>query len=67
MRLFILIGWAIYPLGFFATLVAGGVEVQLVREFIDNIADLVNKVGFGLVTVFSVKAMSKAQASPARA
>jgi len=29
------------------------------REFIYNIADLINKVGFGLVAVFSVKALSK--------
>lgn len=58
MRLFILIGWAIYPIGYAVTLFAPGVEVQLVRELIYNFADLINKVGFGLVAFFAVKAMS---------
>ncbi len=56
MRQFILIGWAIYPLGYFATLLGSGVgELMVVREFIYNVADLVNKVGFGLVAVLAVK------------
>jgi bacteriorhodopsin len=58
MRNFILLGWAIYPLGYFVTLFAGGVEVQVVRELVYNIADLVNKVGFGLVAVMAAKKMS---------
>lgn len=59
MRLFILIGWAIYPIGYAVTLVSSGIEVQLVRELIYNFADLTNKVGFGLVAFFAVKTMSK--------
>jgi bacteriorhodopsin len=58
MRTFILVGWAIYPLGYLITLLAGGVEVQVVRELVYNIADLVNKVGFGLVAVMAAKKMS---------
>jgi sensory rhodopsin len=45
MRLFVLIGWAIYPVGFLLALGGGGD----VRELIYNVADVVNKVGFGLV------------------
>ncbi len=58
MRLFILIGWAIYPVGYAVTLFAPGIEVQLVRELIYNFADLINKVGFGLIAFFAVKTMS---------
>ncbi|WP_227394875.1 bacteriorhodopsin [Jeotgalibacillus aurantiacus] len=63
MRLFILIGWAIYPIGYAVTLFASGVEVQLVRELIYNFADLINKVGFGLVAFFAVKTMSAVKKS----
>ncbi|WP_075642311.1 bacteriorhodopsin [Exiguobacterium indicum] len=58
MRLFILIGWAIYPVGYAVTLFTPGIEVQLVRELIYNFADLINKVGFGLIAFFAVKTMS---------
>ncbi|OAI82792.1 rhodopsin [Exiguobacterium sp. KKBO11] len=58
MRLFILIGWAIYPVGYAVTLFAPGIDVQLVRELIYNFADLINKVGFGLIAFFAVKTMS---------
>lgn len=61
MRLFILIGWAIYPVGYAVTLFAPGIEVQLVRELIYNFADLINKVGFGLIAFFAVKTMSATQ------
>ncbi|SDW19175.1 Bacteriorhodopsin [Marinococcus luteus] len=58
MRLFILIGWAIYPIGYAVTLLYSGIEVQLTRELIYNFADLTNKVGFGLIAFFAVKTMS---------
>ena len=45
MRLFILIGWAVYPLGFLLALSGNGAP----RELVYNVADVVNKVGFGLV------------------
>jgi sensory rhodopsin len=59
MRSFILVGWAIYPLGYLLTLISADTTMIVAREFIYNIADLINKVGFGLVAVFSVKALSK--------
>lgn len=44
-RLFVLIGWAVYPIGFLLALGGNGAT----RELIYNVADVVNKVGFGLV------------------
>lgn len=76
MRHFIVIGWAIYPLGYFVSLVGGtgeGAEAMFaIRELVYNIADLVNKVGFGLVALFAVQALatykqSEADAVPAKA
>ena len=54
MRLFVLIGWAIYPIGFLMAR-AGNGEI---REIVYNIADVVNKVGFGLVAYHGIRAMS---------
>ena len=45
LRLFVLIGWTVYPLGFLLALSGDGTP----RELIYNVADVVNKVGFGLV------------------
>jgi bacteriorhodopsin len=53
MRLFVLIGWAIYPIGF---LMARSGNGEL-REIIYNIADVINKVGFGLVAYHGIQAM----------
>ena len=47
MRLFILVGWAIYPLGFLMAL--GGDSGESFREIFYNVADVINKVGFGVV------------------
>ena len=54
MRLFVLIGWAIYPIGF---LMARSGYGEL-REIVYNVADVINKVGFGLVAYQGIKAMS---------
>jgi len=51
MRLFILIGWAIYPIGFLMALVGAGEY----REIVYNISDVINKVGFGLVALYGIK------------
>jgi len=59
MRLFVLIGWAIYPIGFLMAL-TGATGGEL-REIFYNIADVVNKVGFGLVAYVGVKALMKAE------
>jgi sensory rhodopsin len=53
MRLFVLIGWAIYPIGF---LMARSGNGEL-REIVYNVADVVNKVGFGLVAYHGIQAM----------
>jgi bacteriorhodopsin len=53
MRLFVLIGWAIYPIGFLMARAGAGEY----REVIYNIADVINKVGFGLVAYHGIKAM----------
>jgi bacteriorhodopsin len=54
MRLFVLIGWAIYPIGF---LMARSGYGEL-REIVYNVADVINKVGFGLVAYHGVQALS---------
>ncbi|MDA8041444.1 MAG: bacteriorhodopsin-like [Pirellulales bacterium] len=54
MRLFILIGWAIYPLGFL--MAYGGLGE--VREIFYNVADVINKVGFGLAAYWGIEALS---------
>ena len=47
MKWIVTIGWAIYPLGYFLGYLAGGVNADALNG-IYNIADLVNKIGFGL-------------------
>jgi len=63
MRLFVLIGWAIYPIGF---LMARSGYGEL-REIIYNISDVINKVGFGLVAYHGIQAMSHSSESRHRA
>ena len=46
LKLFILIGWAIYPLGYIITLISNDPSLRIWRELIYNIADLFNKVRF---------------------
>jgi len=51
---FLLVGWAIYPLGYMAGTAgwygdAGLYLVWMYMEVIYNIGDAVNKIGFGLV------------------
>jgi bacteriorhodopsin len=52
MGLFVLIGWAIYPLGYFSPIL--GVPDD-VRELVYNVADLVNKVGLCLLVYVTAK------------
>lgn len=51
MRLFILIGWAVYPIGFLMALAGAGEY----REIVYNVADVINKVGFGLVALHGIQ------------
>lgn len=57
LRLFILVGWTIYPVGFLMAL--GGDTGESIREICYNIADVINKVFFGLVCYQGVKALAK--------
>lgn len=59
MRLFVTIGWAIYPLGFVAGMLATGDEARVWRELVYNVADLVNKVGLGLVALAAAQAVTR--------
>ncbi len=60
MRLFIFVGWLIYPIGFLMAL-AGPTGGDL-REIFYNVADVINKVGFGLVAYYGIKTMSDLEA-----
>jgi sensory rhodopsin len=57
LKLFIVLGWAIYPLGFLLTLISNSPDVRIAREMVYNFADLFNKVGFGLVAIYAIKQM----------
>ena len=57
MRLYVLLGWVIYPVGFLMAL--GGADGESWREICYNIADVINKVFFGLACYQGVKALSE--------
>ena len=59
LKLFIVIGWAVYPVGYLVSMLGTGVVGQLVRELVYNGADVVNKVGFGLVAVFAARQVGR--------
>jgi len=48
MRMIVTIGWAIYPLGYVFGYLTGGVDANSLNV-IYNLADFINKIGFGLV------------------
>lgn len=48
MRLIVLVGWAIYPIGYFWGYMLGGVDPNAVN-IVYNLADFVNKILFGLI------------------
>lgn len=56
MRLFVLVGWTIYPVGFLMAL--AGPDGESIREICYNVADVINKVFYGLVVVQGVKALT---------
>jgi bacteriorhodopsin len=61
MRTFILVGWAIYPIGFLMALT--GDSGGALRELFYNVADVINKVGFGLVAYNGIKAIAEVDRS----
>ena len=48
LRLIVLIGWSIYPLGYVFGYLTGGIDSNSLN-FIYNFADFVNKIAFGLI------------------
>jgi sensory rhodopsin len=61
LKLFIVFGWLIYPLGFLITLLSNSPDVRVSRELIYNVADLFNKVGFGMVAIYAIRQMVREQ------
>ncbi|MEY4711463.1 MAG: hypothetical protein RL527_62 [Planctomycetota bacterium] len=59
LRLFVLVGWTIYPVGFLMAL--GGENGESWREVCYNVADVINKVFFGLVCYQGVKGLEDAK------
>ncbi len=59
MRQFVLIGWVIYPVGFLMALT--GEYGGSLRELFYNVADVINKVGFGLVAYNGIKALAASE------
>ena len=65
---FILVGWAIYPIGYMAIpggLLSGMLSLEAM-DLIYNIGDAVNKIGFGLV-IYSLAASKTAETSASAA
>ena len=52
LRLIVTIGWAIYPLSYFAGSLAGGVDDGSLNV-VYNLADFVNKIAFGLIILMA--------------
>ena len=64
LRWFIVVGWIIYPLGYLfspeADLLSGDQELMAVAY---NIADMINKIGFGVVAWMGAKKATEAMAA----
>jgi sensory rhodopsin len=58
MSTLVLIGWLVYPVGYLAP--SFGLDAD-VRELVYNVADVVNKVGLGMVVYFGGRRLLKAQ------
>ncbi|MEY4119186.1 MAG: hypothetical protein RLZZ116_2514 [Planctomycetota bacterium] len=65
LRLFVLVGWTIYPVGFLMAL--AGENGESWREVCYNIADVINKVFFGLVCYQGVKGLQDSKGHAAHA
>ena len=57
LRLVVLIGWSIYPIGYYLGM--GGTETSHMTNIIYNFADLINKAAFGLFIWAAAKSESK--------
>jgi len=68
LKIFITLGWSIYPIGYMVlpgNLLSGAFEVSSIDLFY-NLADAINKIGFGLV-IYSVAIAETAKAKAAKA
>ena len=57
MKWIVSIGWSIYPIGYFLGYLAGGTDESSLNA-IYNLADIVNKIAFGLVIWAAAKSES---------
>jgi sensory rhodopsin len=66
LRWFIVVGWIIYPLGYLfspkAEIIDLGAEGELWMGIAYNIADMINKIGFGVVAWMGAKKAAEASA-----
>ncbi len=60
-RWFLLAGWAVYPVGYAVSVFMPSADVQIARELVYNLADLVNQAGFGLVAWASLRALNQTE------
>ena len=67
LRWFIVVGWIIYPLGYLfspeVAIIDIGAEGELYMGIAYNIADMINKIGFGVVAWMGAKKASEAIAA----
>ena len=60
LRTFILVGWVIYPIGYLVgtEMVDAGADGKEIMAILYNIADMINKIGFGVVAWMGAKKAS---------
>ena len=60
LRTFILVGWIIYPLGYLVgtDMVDAGADGKEIMAILYNVADMINKIGFGVVAWMGAKKAS---------
>lgn len=61
LRAFIVIGWLVYPLGYLIAALDVSRDLLIARELVYCFADVINKVGFGMVAVSTAKRLSARQ------
>jgi bacteriorhodopsin len=64
MRWIVTVGWAIYPIGFVLGYMTGTAD-QETLNIVYNLADLVNKIAFGLLIWYAATSESQAEATAA--
>jgi len=58
MFFFVLLGWSIYPLGYFNTSFFDAAAGTILREFTFNLGDIVNKIIWGIMVVTAARKVS---------